>query len=102
MIGRNSKSAVVGAGAVGGITAAFMKNERYNVELVCKYPELAEKVKNEGLHVFGVRDDIHVTMPAVARIQELSGKKDVVFLATKATDMIDALKDLLPFIDENS
>ncbi len=102
MIGKNSSIVVVGAGAIGGITAAFMRERGYAVELVCKYPDLARKVSSQGLRVFGVRGEFTVPMPAVATIGELKGKKDVVFLATKATDMLDAARELLPLLDTSS
>lgn len=102
MIGRESRVAVVGAGAIGGITAALMTKEGYDVEVVCKHRELADTIRSTGLHVFGVKGDSTVPMPAVDRISGLSDKKDVIFLATKATDMIEAARDLLPFLGESS
>ena len=41
-------------------------------------------------------------MPAVGTISEFSGQKDIVFLATKATDMLAAAKELLPFLSNES
>ncbi|HOO73314.1 MAG TPA: 2-dehydropantoate 2-reductase [Spirochaetota bacterium] len=102
MIGKNSSIVVVGTGAIGGVTAALMKNAGFNVEVVCKYPDLAEKIIHQGIHAFGIRGDVQVPMPAVATVKELSGKKDVVFLATKATDMLQAARDLLPFLNDSS
>jgi len=102
MVDRESRIAVVGAGAIGGITAALMAKAGYSVEVVCKHRELADTIRTAGLHVFGVKGDFTVSMPAVARISELNKKKDVVFLATKATDMLDAARDLLPFLSNSS
>jgi len=102
MIGRQSRIAVVGAGGIGGISAAFMKSAGYDVEIVCKYPDLVQKIKTEGLHVTGVRGDVRAPMHAVATVKELSSEKDVVFLATKATDMLEAARDLLPFLSPSS
>lgn len=102
MIDRKSSVAVVGAGAIGGITAAFMVKEGYNVRLICKYQDLAGRIHTAGLHVFGVKGEYTVSMPAVARITDLSEKQDVVFLATKATDMIAAARELLPFLKDSS
>ncbi|MBN2255634.1 MAG: 2-dehydropantoate 2-reductase [Deltaproteobacteria bacterium] len=102
MIDRKSSVAVVGAGAIGGVTAAFMAKEGYDVEVVCKYQDLADRIRSEGLRVFGARGDFTVSMPAVARVADLSDKKDVVFLATKATDMLAAARDLLPLLRDSS
>lgn len=102
MLGKESNIVMVGAGGIGGITAALMKMNGYHVEIVCKYPELAEKIKSEGLHILGVHGKHDVPMPAVAKITELEGKKDIVFLATKATDMMEAAEQLLPYLSEDS
>ena len=99
---KDCRVAVVGAGAVGGITAGFLSKNGYDVELVCKHNELAEKVRTQGIRVFGVNGDFHSKMKAVGNVEELSGPKDYVFLATKATDMLDAAKKLLPFLHERS
>ncbi|HPJ40625.1 MAG TPA: 2-dehydropantoate 2-reductase [Spirochaetota bacterium] len=96
------KITVVGAGAIGGVTAGFLAREGYNVEIVCKYDDLAEKIREQGIHVFGVRGDFTVTMPAFAQVSQLSGTRDIVLLATKATDMMDAAKDLLPFMKDTT
>lgn len=102
MFDEKSKILVVGAGAVGGISAALLAEAGYNVEVVCKYPELAEKIKSKGIHISGVRGDIIVTMPAVAAIHELSEKKDIVILATKANDLPQAARDMKPFLKDHS
>jgi ketopantoate reductase len=43
--------AVVGAGAIGGVTAAFLAQAGWNVELVCKHEKIALRAGTEGLHV---------------------------------------------------
>ena len=76
MLGKQSEITVVGAGAIGGVTAALMKLAGYKVEIVCKYSELAEVIKNKGFAISGMKGDHQVSMPAVADISELEGKKD--------------------------
>ncbi len=102
MFDKNSKIVVIGAGGVGGITAALMAKAGYNVEVVCKYPDLAETIKTKGLHIFGLCGDYHVKMPAAAAINELKEKKDIVLMATKAYDLAPAAKQVLPFLNDNS
>jgi 2-dehydropantoate 2-reductase len=102
MFDKNSKIVVIGAGGVGGITAALLAKAGYNVEVVCKYPELAEKIKTKGLHIFGLCGNFQVKMPAVAAVNELEEKKDFVLMATKAYDLPQAAKQILPFLKENS
>lgn len=94
--------AVVGAGAVGGIVAGFAAKAGCDVELVCKHPEIVRKIGEEGLRISGVRGNHTIKLPAVTRISDLSGPKDVVFHATKATDLISAAREILPFLKDDS
>jgi len=97
-----NRVAIIGAGAIGGITAALLARAGYDVVIVTKYDTLATKIRNAGLHVFGVRSDVFVPIPAVARVAELSGPMDIVLLATKAPDMLNAAHELLPFLKDTS
>ncbi len=94
--------AVIGAGAIGGITAAYLSRAGYDVELVCKYPQRAEETAAKGLHIAGVRGEHWVPLPAVANIEQLSGAKDIVLIVTKAYDMPDAARRILPFLKPDS
>ncbi len=98
----NPRILVIGAGAIGGITAAFIKQAGYDVTLICKYGELASCIREKGLHVFGARGEHWVTMPTVTEIKEANADYDLFLLATKTTDMMPALKALLPLIHENA
>ena len=102
MIGKESSIAVIGAGAIGGITAGFLAKEGYNVEIACHSQELADKIKSSGLHIFGLNGKHRIPVPAVAKISQLSGPKDIVLLATKATDVLAAARELLPFLTDTS
>lgn len=93
---------VVGAGAVGGITAAFLAREKYDIWLLAKYPDLAEKISKDGIDVSGYCGDLHMPVPAVAQASELTGTFDYVFMATKADAMVKITRDILPFIHEQS
>ena len=99
---KDKKILVVGTGAIGGICAALIAKAGYQIEVICKYPELAQKITNEGLKISGIYGDMQVKMPAFASISELKEMKDIVLLATKATDMMDPSKELLPFLHEKS
>lgn len=94
--------AVIGGGAIGGITAAYLSKAGFDVELVVKYKEKAEQAANEGLHIIGVRGDHYMKVKAVADVEQLSGKKDIVMIVTKAYDMPDAARRVLPFLKDNS
>ncbi len=71
---------VVGAGAVGGVTAAILAREQYDIWLVAKYRDLAEKISTEGIDVSGRCGDFCMIIPTVAQAAELTGKFDYVFL----------------------
>jgi 2-dehydropantoate 2-reductase len=94
--------AVVGAGAIGAATASFLAKAGWNTEIVCKHQEIADLAHSPGLHVFGVKGEHYVPMRAVKDIKDLSGPKEVVLLATKATDCLEAAKELLPVLSPNS
>jgi 2-dehydropantoate 2-reductase len=94
--------AVVGAGAIGGTTAAFLAKAGWNVELVCKHRDTVELAANRGLHVFGVRGDHVVKVKAVKDISDLSAGIGTVMLATKATDCVDAARALLPLLKRDT
>ena len=93
---------VIGAGAIGGVTAAFMKEAGWDVELVCRRQETVDKIAERGVHIIGVRGEHSVEIKAVKDISNLSGEKDFVFLATKATDCLEAARDLLPVLKPDS
>lgn len=91
---KNLSLLVIGAGAVGGITAALLKKKEYNVEIVAKHADYASLIINMGIEVTGVCGDVKQKMPAYASVSDVKKKKDLIFLATKATDMIEAAKSV--------
>ncbi len=94
--------AVIGAGAIGGITAAYIAQAGYEVQLVCKHADKAERFTREGIRLTGIRGEHYVKLKAVADIAQLSGKPDIVLIVTKAYDMPDAARRVLPFLNEDS
>lgn len=96
------KIVVIGAGAIGGITAAFLKKSGYDVFLVCKSPELAKQIESQGLHISGVKGDFFEKLSAFPEINQTKEKFDIALIATKATDMGKAAQDLLPFLKKDS
>lgn len=93
---------VVGAGSIGGISAALLKNAGYDVEIVCKYEEYRDIIVNRGIAFSGVRGEIREKMNAHVSIKDTGSKKDIIFLAVKATDMPEAAEDLRPFLEPDS
>ena len=94
--------AVVGAGAVGGIVAAFLARAGWDLEVVCKHQETVDRASSEGFHIFGVQGEHRIPLRGVKETHDLSGPKEVVLLATKANDAMEAARGLLPFLKENA
>jgi 2-dehydropantoate 2-reductase len=101
MLGKDLSILVIGAGAIGGITAAFLKKKGYNVEIICKYEDYATLIREQGIEISGISGNFIVTVPAYASVKELKGKKDLVLHATKVTDMHEAARSVLPVLSEN-
>ena len=93
---------VVGPGAIGGATAAFLARAGHEVVLVCKRADLAATISREGILITGVRGEHRVRMPSVGSIEELSGAFTHALVATKAPDLPDAARRLLPFLHPDS
>lgn len=102
MFGKNSKILIIGAGAIGGITAGFLSKGGYNVQIVDKNPDIVEIIKSKELHIYGKKGDFKISIPAFSSIDQISEKKDLILLATKATAMPFVVKDLIPILKENS
>jgi len=102
MLYKHTTIAVIGAGAIGGVTAAALKIADRNVRLVCKHAEIAARARTSGLHITGIKGSRTVKLDAVPAIKDLDGPLDLVLLATKATDCVAAATDLLPFLKSDS
>jgi 2-dehydropantoate 2-reductase len=98
----SSRILVVGAGAVGGVTAGILAREHFDVTLVTKYAELAHKISLQGLEVSGYGGDFIIKIPAVAKVSDLEGVYDFVFMATKADALLNTAREILPFLHEQS
>jgi len=93
---------MIGAGAIGSVTAAFIQQYGCDVEIVCNHQETAEKISNQGVRITGVKGEHKIKMKAVAKITDLSESKDLAFIATKATECVTAARDLMPFLNPDS
>ena len=102
MLTKESKIAVVGAGAIGGVTAAFIHRSGWNTEIICKHQEVVDKVAAQGLRVSGVKGELTAKVKAVKNISDLSEPKDLFLLATKANDCVSAARQLTEFLKPDS
>ncbi len=92
------KIVVIGAGAIGGVTAAFMAKGGVDVTLVCKSERIAHTVRESGLHIIGKRGRHQIRLKAVAGISDLREEFDACLIATKAYDLGKAAEEILPFM----
>ena len=93
---------VIGAGGIGGITAAHMARAGYRVSVVDNMPSLAGRIEEKGLHVFGVNGDFTWKLKAHESLQEMTDRPDIVFIATKANALSAIVRDLKPVLKEDS
>ncbi|MBW2480245.1 MAG: 2-dehydropantoate 2-reductase [Deltaproteobacteria bacterium] len=102
MIAKDARIAVIGAGAIGGVTAAFLKKAGWNPLIVCKHQETADLCISPGMRIRGIKGDHTVALQALKDISDMSDRQDLVFLATKANDCLTAAQALLAFLKPES
>ena len=102
MTGKESNIAIIGAGAVGGITAVLLVKAGYHVEIACNSPLLAERISSDGLSISGRCGNHRIQIPAVVKATDMSAPKDIILLATKANDMLDAGREILPLLGDST
>ncbi len=86
---------IVGAGAIGGLAGAYMTRAGYNVVLVDRWREHVEALRTHGVHIDGIRGEMHVPVTAVTP-DALSGPLEAVLIATKSQHTAEAVRDVLP------
>ncbi len=94
--------AVIGAGAIGGVVACRLAGAHPGLQLACRHEQIAALARDPGIRVFGLHGESRNRLNAVAQIEQLSGPLDLVFLATKANDAVEAAQRLLPLLTETS
>ena len=92
---------VLGAGAIGGVTAAFMTKGGCDVTVVCRNEKTAKALCAPGLKITGRRGEATVPLAAVCGTAELSGKYDCCIVATKAYDTVQAVSSLIPYLSDD-
>lgn len=99
---KNRSILVIGAGAVGGITAASLARAEFDVELVCKYNDYRDLVMSEGIKVSGVVKSFTQKIKAYSTIEDVNGKRDIILLAVKANDVKDVAERIKPLLNDNT
>lgn len=77
------KIAVIGAGAIGGLVAGYLKQKSNDVTLVAHADSVAA-IQRDGLCISGVRKDLNVRIDVVS---ELTFSPDLTIVATKSQDL---------------
>ena len=95
------KIAIVGAGAIGTSIGATLKKNGADVEFIVLTKKEKEISETTGTRVSGVKGDFTVVVPAKLSLAELTEKKDVIIISTKAYNLGDLAKTALSHITEN-
>jgi len=102
MVGK--RIAMVGAGAIGGYTAAYLARAGYDVTVVDPWPEHVEAIRRDGLEITGVDDSeaFVQNLPAlhVTELQGLSKQRpiDIAFVSVKSYDTEWATAMIAPYL----
>ena len=88
------KITVIGAGAIGGLVAGYLKNKGEDVSLVA-HADSIRAIKEKGLRISGIRGSFDIKIDIAGK---LNHKPELVILATKTQDINAAVKDNLDFI----
>ena len=91
---------MIGAGAMGGVTGAFMARAGEEVTLVDTVVEHVHAIQADGLYLDGLHE-FTVQVPAITP-DELRSPLELVFIAVKSQHTDDALNKVLPYLDDKS
>jgi 2-dehydropantoate 2-reductase len=86
---------VVGAGAIGGVTAAKMTGEVRRVTVLDANEEHVERMRGDGLLIDDLGEERRVPLDAYAAAAELDGPFDFALITLKAPHLESALGPLL-------
>lgn len=93
---------LLGPGAIGASSAAFIKDAGCNITIVAHNEETANIIKENGITVTGKLGYKNVKISTVKDIEDLEGIFDIVLITTKAYQMEEVAKRILPYIRSNS
>jgi 2-dehydropantoate 2-reductase len=91
---------IVGAGAIGGITGAYMARNSVDVTLVEQSDEHLEAIRRDGLQIDGI--ETFTVRPPVLRPAELQGRLELVIVAVKTQHTAAALDLIEPHLAADS
>jgi len=92
------KTAIYGAGSIGTIMGAYFAKSGKEVDLISRNKDHIAALQSTGAHVTGTVD---FTVKVKALLpEEMKGKYDLIFLATKQLDNTKVVQSLVPFLEE--
>ncbi|MGH3318539.1 MAG: ketopantoate reductase family protein, partial [Nocardioidaceae bacterium] len=80
----NARVLVVGAGAIGGVTAARLARSGVEVTVLDANPEHVRAMRSPGLRYDELGDESHVPLDAVQQADDLRGRFDFALVTLKA------------------
>lgn len=91
------KILIIGAGAIGGSLACYLKKAKADVTVLEKNAEVVEAISNDGMTL---RENGEVTSVRVKAVTELNDEDrfDYCFSATRAYHLQSAVKSVLPYL----
>lgn len=89
--------AMIGAGAIGCLVAAYLKLQNLPVTLIGR-ADSVQAIEKNGVRVSGVRGDVSVPLDASIRLRRKPG---LAILCVKTLDVERALRDHLEFIQDS-
>jgi 2-dehydropantoate 2-reductase len=96
------KILVIGAGGIGGYTAANIARAGYSIEVVDCLPGLAQKINSSGIIAMDTHGSFTQKIRAFENIKEVQGKKDIILIATKVNALTSVISDITPLMKGNT
>ncbi|MDD5254578.1 MAG: 2-dehydropantoate 2-reductase [Candidatus Omnitrophica bacterium] len=90
------KIAVIGAGAIGGLVAGYLKAGGHDVTLVARAPAV-KAIRDKGLRISGVRGPRRIELEAAER---LTSAPELAIAATKTQDLASAIEENKSFLEK--
>lgn len=90
------KIAVIGAGAIGGLVAGYLKHKSEDISLIGRI-DAVRAIEKDGLRIQGQRGDFNIEIDTSTRIESLPG---LIILATKTQDIESALRENEDFLQD--
>ena len=94
------KLTIVGAGAIGGVTGAYLIQAGHDITFVDLEEEHVRVINERGLTIQGIRGELRVPARAI-HPRDLQGPLDAVIVAVKALHTEAAARQMLPYLAED-